>query len=158
MGFLSLSSEIDNASWILRLRDARCSPSRSPRLPEGTCFLAVFLREHIQTLDRERSAEALTACLQLDGAITCSGAFAPSRVRSIVHVVAPEVRPDIAVCKPFALRAQALRNSRHNPGKRVPTVVSRRFRGVGAATPSIGGGTLGVFLALALQVSVVAVQ
>ncbi len=49
---------------------------------------------------------------------------------------------------------QALRNSRHNPGKRGPTVVTKRFRGIGAVDYDVcvAGGTLGVFLALALQV------
>ncbi len=51
---------------------------------------------------------------------------------------------------------QALRNSRHNPGRRGPAVVSRTFRAIGAADYDVcvAGGTLGIFLALALQVRI----
>ena len=49
---------------------------------------------------------------------------------------------------------QALRASRHNPGRRGPTVVSKRFRALGTREfdVCVAGGTLGLFLALALQV------
>jgi hypothetical protein len=49
---------------------------------------------------------------------------------------------------------QALRRSKHNPGKRGPTVVTKRYRALGATDYDVcvAGGTLGVFLALALQV------
>lgn len=52
---------------------------------------------------------------------------------------------------------QALRQSRHNPGKRGPTVVTKRYRAIGAADYDVcvAGGTLGVFLALALQVHII---
>jgi len=48
---------------------------------------------------------------------------------------------------------KALRNSRHNPGKRGPTVVKKVFRAIGATEYDVcvAGGTLGIFLALALQ-------
>ena len=50
---------------------------------------------------------------------------------------------------------QALRQSKHNPGKRGPTVVTKRYRALGATDYDVcvAGGTLGVFLALALQVN-----
>lgn len=49
---------------------------------------------------------------------------------------------------------QALCRSKHNPGKRGPTVVTKRYRALGATDYDVcvAGGTLGVFLALALQV------
>jgi hypothetical protein len=53
---------------------------------------------------------------------------------------------------------QALRRSKHNPGKRGPTVVTKRYRALGATDYDVcvAGGTLGVFLALALQVALAA--
>ena len=49
---------------------------------------------------------------------------------------------------------QALKRSRDQPSRKGPTVVSKRYRTVGRPEYDVcvAGGTLGIFIALALQV------
>ena len=51
--------------------------------------------------------------------------------------------------------AQALKKSRDQPGRKGPTVISKRYRSIGQPEYDVcvAGGTLGIFIALALQVS-----
>ena len=73
---------------------------------------------------------------------------------SVAMIVAHACGHITNTCHADTLAVQALRQSKHNPGKHGPTVVTKRYRALGATDYDvcIAGGTLGVFLALALQV------
>ncbi len=49
---------------------------------------------------------------------------------------------------------QALKKSRDQPSRKGPTVISKRYRAIGQPEfdVCVAGGTLGIFIALALQV------
>lgn len=114
-------------------------------------------------------AEAVASDTDIDGRIRASpsnpeaangiaahasGVSSPSEVDIRQLLSNPDIEGDpLQFLKVSEAYWKALRNAKHNPGKKGPTVITKSFRSIGSTDfdVCIAGGTLGIFLALALQ-------